>query len=120
MTFPLFFRKNAPVRTDVMAGEISDLTVESEVRQRDAERHVELLRNPVPTVNASLNLAYVVVTQTRIKRGQGRHLLVDYLPILNFLHRVDIAGKRMIVIDFRFFVAALYPPGEKPARVRGS
>jgi len=106
LALPLRFRENPPIGTDVLAGEISNLPMEANMGQIDADWDAESLRNPVPAVHGSLNFAGLIVAQPRIERGQSRYLPIHYLSIFNFLHRVEVARERVIVTDLGFLVAA--------------
>ncbi len=73
----------------------------------------KLFRNPIPAIQASLNLAHVVVAQARIEGRQSRHVPVRDASVFASLEPCTIARQRVIVRELRFVIAALQTAGVK-------
>src|SRR5262245_19593660 len=90
-----------------MTRKTPDLSMKSHVRQRDSERNLEFFGNPVPSVQACLNLMRVVISQSSVDRRQSPRLPCHDLSAGDFLNGIRVAAKRVVVADIGFAIAAL-------------
>src|SRR5215469_17456678 len=84
---------------------------------RESEVHIELSRDAVPTVEAGLNLADIIVTKTRVESRQSRNA-PRYDPLfLHFLNWIEVVREFVIVGQFALFKPPFESGGEVCRRI---
>src|SRR5258708_5441575 len=90
-----------------MAGKVTDLAMETDVRQLKTIGNPKILGDAIPAIQTGLNLADVIVPQARVQRVQSRNVTGHNTLALDFLHGISIGGEFVIIGELAFLIASL-------------